>query len=67
MGPRGHYIHAGVGGPYYRASLGNAGRHSASTLKPQHIPQVSFEQDDVAMIEVDLGDVAHALDGGTIS
>lgn len=56
-GPRGHYIHAGVGGLYYRASLGNAGKPKASGLRPQHFPQISFEQDGVTMVQVDSGDV----------
>lgn len=56
-GPRGHYIHAGIGGLYYRASLGKAGKPKVSASRPQHVPQISLEQDDVAMVEVDSGDV----------
>lgn len=63
-GPRGHYIHAGRGGLYYRATLGNAGR-SQPTAVPQRespSPQVTFDNSDVAMIEIDSGDVMHMQD-----
>jgi len=58
-GPRGHYIHAGRGGLYYRASLGNAGRKrsSPSTAPSQPVPQMTFDDSDVTMVEVDSGDV----------
>ncbi|KAA9386834.1 SH3 domain-containing protein [Neorhizobium galegae] len=58
-GPRGHYIHAGRGGLYYRASLGSAGRKrsSPSTAPSQPVPQMTFDDSDVTMVEVDSGDV----------
>jgi hypothetical protein len=63
-GPRGHYIHAGRGGLYYRATLGNAGRsrHSAVSSQQRALPSVTFDNDDVAMIEIDSGDVMHMRD-----
>lgn len=63
-GPRGHYIHAGRGGLYYRATLGNAGR-SRPTAVPQRqspLPQIAFDNSDVVMIEIDSGDVMHMQD-----
>ncbi len=62
-GPRGHYVHAGRGGLYYRASLGSA----RSTSSPQHAsssPRVTTyaEQGRVTMIEVQSGDVAAMRD-----
>lgn len=64
-GPRGHYIHAGRGGLYYRATLGNAGRGRQSAASPQRSPspQATFDNDDVAMIEIESGDVMHMRDG----
>lgn len=63
-GPRGHYIHAGRGGLYYRATLGNAGRSRPSAVLQQQSPspQVTFDNNDVAMIEIDSGDVMHMQD-----
>ena len=63
-GPRGHYIHAGRGGLYYRATLGNAGRARQSAISPRQspLPQATFDNDDVAMIEIDSGDVMHMRD-----
>lgn len=63
-GPRGHYIHAGRGGLYYRATLGRAGqgRPSTSSLKQSAAPQAKFGNDDVAMIEIDSGDVVNMRD-----
>ncbi len=63
-GPRGHYIHAGRGGLYYRATLGNAGR-SRPVASPQQQPlppQATFQNDDVAMVEIESGDVMHMQD-----
>lgn len=62
-GPRGHYIHAGRGGLYYRATLNNAGRRQ-SVVPPQlqTPPVVPFNNDDVAMIEIDSGDVMQMRD-----
>lgn len=63
-GPRGHYIHAGRGGLYYRATLGNAGRGRQSAVSPQQspLPRATFDNDDVAMIEIESGDVMHMRD-----
>lgn len=63
-GPRGHYIHAGRGGLYYRATLGNAGRSRQSAVPQQHSPspQVTFDNDDVAVVEIESGDVMHMQD-----
>lgn len=63
-GPRGHYIHAGRGGLYYRATLGNAGRNRASVVPQQYSssPHVSLDSDDVAMVEIESGDVMHMHD-----
>lgn len=63
-GPRGHYVHAGRGGLYYRATLGHAGRSPSSSGAPHRspAPQVTFDNDDVAMIEIESGDVMHMRD-----
>src|SRR6266545_7867113 len=53
-GPRGHYVHAGRGGVYYRTSLG--------TFSPAHpAPQpaeVTAPQTAGGMIPIDSGDLA---------
>lgn len=63
-GPRGHYIHAGRGGLYYRATLKNAGlSRSAAVPQQQPLPsQPIFQNDDVAMVEIESGDVMHMQD-----
>lgn len=63
-GPRGHYIHAGRGGLYYRATLGNAGRGGQSAVLPNQLisPSVTFDNGDVAMTEIESGDVMHMRD-----
>ncbi|AYG64065.1 DUF4236 domain-containing protein [Rhizobium jaguaris] len=56
-GPRGHYIHVGRGGLYYRASISSAGkgRHRANN---EPLPaQIIFEEPGVNMIEIESGDV----------
>lgn len=62
-GPRGHYIHAGFGGLYYRSTLGNAGRgrQPAVPQQPQALP-VTAANGDVEMIEIDSGDVMQMRD-----
>ena len=58
-GPRGHYVHAGRGGFYYRATLGRAGerRNEAAPAASQpYIPAPSHEG-GVEMVEVESGDV----------
>lgn len=64
-GPRGHYIHAGRGGLYYRATLGQAGAASArepSPPEPSSEPGTTITSDGVVMIEVESGDVMHMCD-----
>lgn len=63
-GPRGHYIHAGRGGLYYRATLGRAGqnRRPAGPARDAVAPSAPISNDDVVMIEVDSGDVMHMRD-----
>lgn len=63
-GPRGHYIHAGRGGLYYRATLGRAGqsRRPSVPVRDAVAPGAPTENDDVVMIEVDSGDVMHMRD-----
>ncbi len=60
-GPRGHYIQAGRGGLYYRASIGGkpAPRQNAvpaPRAAPNHPPQTT-QQGRVVMVEVASGDV----------
>ncbi|AVH41896.1 DUF4236 domain-containing protein [Agrobacterium tumefaciens] len=62
-GPRGHYIHAGRGGLYYRATLGNAGRSRSSGVAPyKPSPDVTFDNSDVTMTEIESGDVMYMQD-----
>ncbi|MCZ4291056.1 DUF4236 domain-containing protein [Hoeflea alexandrii] len=61
-GPRGHYIHAGVGGLYYRSSIRRAGRRGAVAETAPEIPREIYDQTDVAMIEIDSGDVIQMRD-----
>ncbi|NEI82149.1 DUF4236 domain-containing protein [Rhizobium ruizarguesonis] len=56
-GPRGHYIHAGRGGLYYRTSLGNAGQRRQRAVSEPPPAQVTFEVPAVNMIEFESGDV----------
>lgn len=59
-GPRGHYIHAGAGGLYYRSSIGRAGERPARKSSPR-LSQPSYldnvTADGIVMREVDSGDV----------
>ncbi|MGX9147603.1 DUF4236 domain-containing protein [Mesorhizobium sp. 128a] len=68
-GPRGHYIHAGVGGLYYRGTLGKAGAKKGiqqpTPYTPQAQPQPSAPQyitDGVVMSEIESGDVMDMRD-----
>lgn len=64
-GPRGHYIHAGRGGLYYRATIGKAGqsRRVAPSEARSLVPSdLTFETDDVKMIEIESGDVMNMTD-----
>lgn len=58
-GPKGHYVHAGRGGIYYRASIGRAGEKQAKhTNKNIENPKTGFvEAENVQMIKVESGDV----------
>jgi hypothetical protein len=58
-GPRGHYVHAGRGGLYYRATLGRAGERKASAsdvFTPALLPPRDWV-DNVEMIEVESAEV----------
>jgi len=63
-GPRGHYIHGGRGGLYYRATLGRAGQDRQSVVSPQQspLPWAMLDNDDVAMIEIESGDIMQMRD-----
>ncbi len=59
-GPRGHYIHAGAGGLYYRGTIGRAGEQPAPSVR--HAPEPSTpplvpRQSDVVMTEIESGEV----------
>lgn len=59
-GPRGHYVHAGRNGIYYRSTIGRAGegakkRSPAPVTRPS-IPTSNYET-GVEMVEVESGDV----------
>lgn len=59
-GPRGHYIHAGSSGIYYRATIGRAGETRASQQQLRSeasAPAVPLEIDGVQMVEVESGNV----------
>lgn len=63
--PRGHYIHAGRGGLYYRVTIGKAGqsRRVAPSEARSNVPSdLTFETDDVKMIEIESGDVMNMTD-----
>jgi hypothetical protein len=60
-GPRGHYVHAGLNGFYYRATIGRPGEASSGSdpaaLRPaSEMPTTTYES-GVAMVEVESGDV----------
>ncbi|PBC04276.1 hypothetical protein CK220_11720 [Mesorhizobium sp. WSM3860] len=68
-GPRGHYIHAGVGGLYYRGTLGKAGPKRLArepvplTFQPQLQPsRPEYLADGVLMKEIESGDVMEMRD-----
>ncbi len=60
-GPRGHYIHAGRGGLYYRATLSPAGaRRPAAAPRPvirPMLPDSLIDNSGVEMIEIESSDV----------
>lgn len=58
-GPRGHYVHAGLGGFHYRATIGRPGERHIDRAMPEitpSSPSVVFDG-GVEMIEIDSGDV----------
>lgn len=66
-GPRGHYIHAGRGGLYYRATLRRPGQKTVGSRyareDARHQPHHDLRTlDDVRMIEVDSGEVMQMRD-----
>jgi Protein of unknown function (DUF4236) len=62
-GPRGHYVHAGRGGVYYRGSIGRAGRRRAQFENTPSMPPNGLVLDaEVEMVEVESGDVQAMLD-----
>src|SRR4051795_5724172 len=64
-GPRGHYVHAGRGGLYYRSSIRRAGDPSSRAPsaqlsyvdQPPHPPQPDLSHPTVDLVEVESGDV----------
>jgi hypothetical protein len=60
-GPRGHYIHAGLGGLYYRSSIKPVGTSSAERKPPpaprQDVLPEATGSHDVEMIEIESADV----------
>ncbi len=64
-GPRGHYIHAGRGGVYYRATLGHTGRHKQPAPRPApsalQRPSVA-SLGNIEMVPVEAGDVEEMRD-----
>ena len=64
-GPRGHYVHAGRGGIYYRASIGRAGETKSAAMprvRPPPQPPTFVEPGGVQMVEVESGDVHEMRD-----
>lgn len=68
-GPRGHYVHAGAGGLYYRSSIRRAGqKRPAHEAAPQSFAQEpaaaasEYYHPTVDMIEVESGDVMEMAD-----
>lgn len=65
-GPRGHYIHAGRGGLYYRSSIpGRGGKARSSLLQPRRSsPQAHpvYAEPDVEMLRVSSADVLQMED-----
>jgi len=63
-GPRRHYVHAGLGGIYYRSSIGRAGEGRTSTAQQNDLrldPQ-EYAANSVKMIEVKSGDALDMRD-----
>ena len=66
VGPRGHYIHAGRGGLYYRASLNPAAPRrqplDPKVQEPQLEKREQYSDAAVQMIEIESGDVLEMRD-----
>ncbi len=67
-GPRGHYVHAGRGGLYYRSSIGRPGQKrirpsqaGAPSRGGSHSPS-PYDADGVHMVEIESGDVLQMRD-----
>ncbi|MEI9431723.1 DUF4236 domain-containing protein [Mesorhizobium sp. Cs1299R1N3] len=56
-GPRGHYIHAGRGGLYYRGTLGKAGTKKGKQQAQLQPSAPQYVTDGVLMREIESGDV----------
>lgn len=62
-GPRGHYIHAGRGGLYYRSSIPGGGNRTApaanplTPTQPQRTPTPDYKERSVEMVRVSSSDV----------
>jgi hypothetical protein len=63
-GPRGHYVHAGRGGIYYRATLGSGGKQYFAPVTEDIPPSpvVPTEDFGVSMVEVESSDVMSMRD-----
>jgi hypothetical protein len=61
-GPRGHYVHAGRGGLYYRATLGTAGKRRPAPGNQSIPAQLTFEETGVGMVEIESGNVMQMRD-----
>jgi len=64
-GPRGHYVHAGRNGFYYRASLGRAGQPTTTTDadRPRsRVPLLVPDEPGVKMVDIESGDVGSMRD-----
>lgn len=68
-GPRAHYIHAGVGGLYYRGTLGKAGAKNIARRPAPQTPHIQpqptapeYVADGVVMREIESGDVMDMRD-----
>lgn len=66
-GPRGHYIHAGRGGLYYRSSLPGGGKRRRQATVPESqrpLPRTpaAYSEPNVEMVPVSSGDVLEMAD-----
>lgn len=63
-GPRGHYVHAGRGGIYYRSTIGGKAplRSSVPASSTSEWAAANYDEPNVAMIRVLSGDVLEMHD-----